>query len=163
MRGLLATIAFALTFCVTAKADALLCTPIVGCTCNVTASDLDFGDFNPLAGDQAAVAAVSVDCTGVIDVAPSVVTTLNGGVHGAISARRMSAGGGEYLDYNIYTTSQHSTVWGDGTTGSSVSVSGGLVTLGHWQVSRDMYGLAEPLPATTPGHYEDTVVVRIVW
>lgn len=163
MRALFAAIALFVWIGVATKADALLCTPILGCTCNVTATDLDFDAFNPLSGAQDAVAEVSVDCTGVIDVAPSVVTTLTAGTHGTISARRMRAGVGEYLDYNIYTTDQRTTVWGNGTTGSSVSISGGLLSLGHWQAQRDMFGRAVPLTSTKVGHYEDTVVVRIVW
>ncbi len=154
----------AFLFALTTPAQALLCTPILGCACTVTASDLDFGALDPLSGAQIAVGEVSVDCTGVIDVAPSVVTTLNAGQWGAISARKLRDASGNLLNYNIYTNAQHSIVWGDGTGGSaSVSISGGLVTLGHWTVSRSMYGRVTPTAATKPGAYSDTVMVRIVW
>jgi spore coat protein U-like protein len=73
----------------------------------------------------------------------------------------MRAGVGEYLDYNIYTI-ENGRIWGNGATGSTVSISGGLLAIGHWQVSRDMHAVVTPLPTTKPGHYTDTVVVRIV-
>lgn len=142
-------------------ADALLCIPILGCTCTVTASDLDFESFDPLSGTQTAEGQVEVDCTGVIDVAPSVTTTLSAGQSGSVSARKMRSGPSNELAYNIYTTNQHTSVWGTGVAG--VSVSGGLITLGHWRASRTMHGLAAPTPATKPGAYSDTIIVRIVW
>jgi len=145
-------------------AHALLCTPIVGCTCSVSANDIAFTGVNPLAGAQDAQGDVSVDCTGVVDVAPSVTVQINKGTWGTISARKMRDGAARLLDYNIYTGVTHAIVWGDGTSGSStVSVSGGILTLGHWSASRTMYGQVSPATSTVPGSYTDTVVVRIDW
>jgi spore coat protein U-like protein len=145
-------------------AAALLCTPILGCTCTVTASDIEFGAFAPNTGTQDATGQIAVDCTGVIDVAPSVQTRLGTGQWGTFAARKMRSGGGDLLDYNIYTTSQHNVVWGDGSGGSAVvNVSGGLLSLGRWTATRTMFARAAPAPATKPGAYADTVVVRIVW
>jgi len=145
------------------RADALLCTPILGCTCNVVASDIDFQAFTPSASHQDAIGQVEVQCTGVIDVAPSVVTQLDDGVWGTFTMRKMRAGSDE-LSYNLFTTSQRNVVWGNGTLGSvSSSVSGGLITLGTWRATRTVYARAYPTPTTKPGSYSDTVVVRIVW
>jgi spore coat protein U-like protein len=145
-------------------AQALLCTPIVGCTCSVSANDIAFTGVNPLSGAASAQGDVAVDCTGVIDVAPSVTVQINKGVWGTISARKMRDGAGHLLDYNIYTAVNHAIVWGDGTSGSStLSVSGGLLTLGHWTASRTMYGIVSPATSTVPGGYSDTIVVRIDW
>lgn len=147
------------------RADALLCHPILGCTCSVTASDIDFGDFTPFAGAQDAVGEIEVDCTGVIDVAPTILTQLDDGVWGTFAARKMrSAIGGHDLNYNLYTTNQHTIIAGDGTSGSAaIWISGGLVTLGRWRRTRSVYARATPTTATRPGEYSDTVVVRIVW
>jgi hypothetical protein len=55
-------------------------------------------------------------------------------------------------------------VWGDGTGGSSsVAVSGGLLSLGHWSANRTMYARALPTATAKPGAYADSVVVRIDW
>ena len=56
-----------------APAQALLCAAIIGCSCDVVASDIVFDNLNPLAGQQNASGMISVDCTNVIDVAPAVI------------------------------------------------------------------------------------------
>lgn len=164
MKRMLFILAF-VAFFAPQRAEALLCTPILGCTCTVTASDIDFGDFTPFAGPQDAIGQIDVDCTGVIDVAPSVVTRLDDGLWGTFTTRKMrTAIGGNELGYNIYTTSQRNVVLGDGTAGSvTTSISGGLVTLGHWRRSTTVFARATPTVTTRPGEYSDTVVVRIVW
>jgi spore coat protein U-like protein len=150
--------------CFTGSASALLCTPFLGCTCTVTASDIDFDDFTPFAGTQDAEGQIDVHCDNVIDVAPSVVVRVQQGQWGTIASRKMRASGGYLLDYNLYTTAQRNVIWGDGTGGSSTaSVSGGLITLGNWSAHRTIFGRASPTSTTRPGDYADRVVVRIDW
>lgn len=147
------------------RAEALLCNPILGCTCSVTASDIDFADFTPFAGAQDAVGEIEVDCTGVIDVAPTILTQLDDGVWGTFATRKMRSAVGNYeLNYNLYTTNQHNIIAGDGTNGTAaIWISGGLITLGRWRRTRSIYARTTPTTATRPGEYSDTVVVRIVW
>ena len=78
--------------------------------------------------------------------------------------RRMRDGAGDLLNYNLYTTGLYSTIWGDGT-GTSVAqtVSGGLLSLGHWSASQTVYGQVAPSVTTMPGSYAYAVVVRIDW
>lgn len=162
IRFVLACIAFCVVFAAK-PADALVC-GIFGCTCNVSATTLDFGNINPLAGADTAEGEVTVDCTGLAELFPSILVRMQAGQHGAISARKMRATSGDLLDYNIYTTDQYGTVWGNGTTGGQpVSVSGGLLALGHWTVQRTVHGVVSPTTATRPGAYTDTVVIRIDW
>ncbi len=144
------------------RANALVC-GIFGCSCNVSATTLDFQNINPLSGAQSAEGQVTVDCTGIVDLFPSMVVRMQSGTYGTINARKMRSPSGDLLDYNIYTTSQHSAIWGNGTTGSTVTVSGGLLALGHWSVSRQVYGVVSPTLSTKPGSYTDTVIVRIDW
>lgn len=164
MKLILFILAF-IAFFAPQRAEALLCTPILGCTCTVTASDIDFGDFTPFAGPQDAIGQVEVDCTGVVDVAPSVPLRLDDGLWGNFTMRKMRTDtGGHELNYNIYTTNQHNVVLGDGTAGSvATSINGGLITLGRWRRSTTVFARATPTVTTRPGDYSDTVVVRIVW
>ena len=91
------------------------------------------------------------------------VVRLQSGLYGTISARKMRSAAGDLLDYNLYTTSQGGIIWGNGTTGSTVLVSGGLLAIGHWTVNRSVYAVVSPTIATTPGTYTDTVTIRIDW
>lgn len=160
----IALLAFAALTLSAPRADALLCVAIVGCSCNVVASDVDFGDVNPLVGTDSAIGTISVDCTGVADVAPSVSTRITAGQWGTFATRKMRSSAGDLLNYNLYTTSQATNIWGDGTGGTStVSINGGLLSLGHWSASRDVHAVVSPATTTKPGSYSDQVVVRIVW
>lgn len=154
-------------FCVFAapsRAEALLCSPITGCSCTVNVSDLAFGNLQPLNNTAATgTADVHVQCTGVIDVLPAVLAQVNGGTHGTIAARRMRDGA-NYLDYNLYTTDLHGTIVGMGTGGyPALLISGGLLSLGSWNATGHIYGRIPPTPSARPGSYTDTVVVRIEW
>ena len=149
----------------TAPAHALLCIPFLGCSCNVTATDLEFDSFSPLDGAQQASGMIEVDCTGVVDVAPSVIARLDDGLYGTMAARQMRTTGGQQLPYNIYTGSAlNAPVWGDLTGGAAnTTITGGLLSVGHWTASREMFGRAHPTTATMPGAYSDTLVVTIIW
>ncbi|MEZ5958917.1 MAG: spore coat protein U domain-containing protein [Hyphomonadaceae bacterium] len=161
-RFLAACVALCATF-LAPPADALVC-GVLGCTCNVSATTLDFGSMSPLDGAQTAEGEVTIDCTGLAELFPSILVEMQSGVHGTINARKMQSSSGDLLDYNIYTTDQHVVVWGNGTTGgSAVNVSGGILALGHWTVDRTFYGVVGPTTATRPGSYSDTVIVRIDW
>lgn len=161
MRFVLACIAFCVVF-FSAPANALVC-GIFGCTCNVTATTLDFEQLDPLDGAQPAEAELTVDCTGVAELFPSILVSMQSGQHGTIAARKMRASAGDLLDYNIYTSDQYSAVWGNGTSGLPVTVSGGILAVGHWTVDRAIHGVVSPTVATRPGAYSDTVVIRIDW
>jgi len=161
-RFLLACFTLCAAFVAT-PADALVC-GIFGCTCNVSATTLDFENISPLDGAQTAEGEVTVDCTGLAELFPSILVRMQGGVHGTISARKMRSASGDLLDYNIFTTDQHTAVWGNGTTGGlPVSVSGGVLAVGHWTVHRTVHGVVVPTTATRSGNYTDTVIIRIDW
>jgi spore coat protein U-like protein len=90
-------------------------------TCSVTATNVAFGNYTPGAGARTATSKVSVLCT----KGTAATVALNGGstVGGTVTQRLMAESGGSgTLQYNLYTTAAHSTVWGDGT-GSSVTQS----------------------------------------
>ena len=163
IRTLLLTITFAMA--AAAPANALLCVPILGCSCNVTASDIQFGSISPLDGTQPASGMIEVDCTGIADVAPTVIARLDDGLYGTMSARQMRTAGGQQLLYNIHTTGAvNAPVWGDLTGGAANTlINGGLLSVGHWSTSREMFARVSPTTATRPGEYSDTVVVTIIW
>lgn len=162
-RALLLALAFSMLH--TPRAEALLCHVILGCSCTVTATDVSFGSFTPLAAaPQYATGEVTIDCTGVIDLAPAVAVKLDDGQWGTFAARKLRASSGALIDYNIYTSAAYGTIWGDGTGGTSGAVvSGGLLALGHWTASRTMFARAAPTATTQPGAYADLIVVRIDW
>jgi spore coat protein U-like protein len=125
-------------------------------TCSfVVASDLAFGAYDPQAG-------APLDSTATIRYRcpPGQITriTLDAGASGSFAWREMRRGS-EVLRYNLYLDAARTTVWGDGTGGSSTgpgakSTSAGVTTA--WVFAR--------VPASqdvSAGAYSDLIRVTI--
>lgn len=125
-------------------------------TCStVTATALAFGDYDPLSGSNK-------DSTNTIDVTCTMGTPfaikLNGGVNGTINARVMQEDTGSgLLSYGLYTNAARTTVWGDGSTGTSVSGTGTGSA-----VQQTVYGrIAASQTGKNAGTYSDTITVTV--
>ena len=95
--------------------------------CSVSGASLAFGSFAIIAGldpaadaDRDSMADVSITCSGDPGASVGLEVQLDGGSSGSPLTRRMAGPG--TLSYNMYSDSNHSTVWGDGTSGNSRSV-----------------------------------------
>jgi len=139
----------------------LTVTATVAPTCKLTTGPtLSFGTVNPLANNDAQ-GDIQWVCTNGFNTAIKLGAGSTSG--GSISSRLMSDGGTATLAYQLYTDSTRSTVFGDGTAGSStVAVSGaGYASPANVTV----YGrvLAAAVGAATAGSYSDTVLVTITF
>ncbi len=132
----------------------------VASTCTVSANPLSFGIYQPGQGSMSASTTLAVRCT---KGAPFSVA-LNAGAGGGTVTQRLMSMGANRLQYNLYTTAAHTTVWGDGTL-SSTTVSGigrGLMNAGA--ITQTVYGQVPDSPANvdlTPGLYTDTITVTV--
>lgn len=147
------------------RAEALICIPLLGCDCDVEASPLNFGAYQPLTGEDAtSTADIDVACNGIA-VLPSVEVRLNAGDWGAFSARAMKGDvTGQLLTYNLYTTPSYTTVWGDGTSGTSVrTLTGGSILGGHWSATAVAHGRITGGQNKPPDTYRDTIRVTIIF
>ena len=132
----------------------------VASTCTVAASPLSFGTYQPGQGSMSASTTLAVRCTR----GASFNIALNAGTGGSTVARRMMSLGINRLQYNLYTSAAHTTVWGDGTQSSAI-VSGigrGLSSSGT--ITRTVYGQLPDSPANVdlaPGLYTDTITVTV--
>ena len=141
---------------------ALLAYPAVALSainCQVTVTPFNFGNYLP--GDAA-----PLDITGRIDVrctgeAGSFLATLSAGGSGSFAQRRMLSGP-SLLGYNFYLDASRTTVWGDGTGGSSPR--GGVkLRPGREDFSLPVYGRVFPGQSVGAGLYRDDVLVTIVF
>jgi len=158
-RRLLAAAVSSLSLCGAALADD---TANLTVTASVTPScqlqlppTLAFGALSPLANNDAA-ANITWVCTKNF----STVIKLGAGGSGSIAARSM--GGAAALPYQLYTDVARTTVFGDGTTGNTVPVTGvGYSTPNAVPVyGRVLQANAAVAPA---GAYNDTVQITIVF
>lgn len=143
-------------------ASALCLAPL--CTCGVTATPVNFGAFNPLAGTlRSATGTVRMNCNSTVGLLVPYSVALSTG-SGTYGTRRMTSGG-RSLFYNLYADAAHTTVWGDGTSGSAV-VSGSvlLAALASFSLPITVYGqINAGQNMLVPGTYTDTLTVTLTY
>ena len=130
--------------------------------CNVTATSVSFGSYDVFA-------AAPLDSTGSVTVSCDYVVARNVTVSigasptsGGFNPRRMNPPtGSDRLDYNLFTTSSRSTIWGDGTAGTS-TVLLSSVRRNQPRVTT-IYGRVPAGQDIQVGSYTDTVTVTIFY
>ena len=123
----------------------------VTCTFN-SAPSLAFGNYSTTnASPTDSVGTIAITCNS----APVGVAKLSTGT-GTYAQRRMVSGA-HNLNYNLYTSSARTTVWGDGTGGT------GTVSFTNKNSTLSVYGRIPALQNAFPGAYSDTVVVTITF
>lgn len=125
-------------------------------TCStVTANALDFNDYDPLTGaDKDATTTIDVTCT---NGTPFTVK-LNGGNTGTITQRKLKEdAGSDELNYNLYTDASRTTLWGDGSTGQTVTGTGTGTA-----VQETVYGrISGGQNDKSVGSYSDVITVTV--
>jgi spore coat protein U-like protein len=139
------------------------------CTCTVSATGISFGAYNPFASsDVDAAGSVTFSCSGALSVGDVNYTiALSPGHSGNVLARMMDNTGDTsfHLNYNMYTASPPSTVWGDGSGGTIVS---GKLTVPLLGTDSDTYTVYGRIPGGTQptahvGSYSDTITVTVTF
>lgn len=129
-------------------------------TCSVTAGTLAFGSYTPGAGAVTNSSTVAVRCT---NGTPYTIALNGGTTTGGTIAQRLMANGADTLQYNLFTTSGYATIWGDGTTGSTLSGTGaGVATPNNHTVNGQLPDSAANQGAVT-GSFSDTVTVTVTY
>ncbi|MDQ8038782.1 MAG: spore coat U domain-containing protein [Rickettsiella sp.] len=137
----------------------------LGCACAVSPAPtaVAFGNYNPISGTATtANGNIAVTCSALVIYSASYVISLNAGNSGSFATRFMNLSG-NHLNYNLYTTTARTTIWGDGTAGTSTIndsyTSIGLSTTRNYTV----YGLLPALQALPVGTYTDTITVTVTY
>lgn len=124
-------------------------------SCTITASDLAFGVYSTISGGALdGSSTIQVRCT--LNAAYSVSLNAGATAGGSIPARLM-ADGASTLGYNLYTTNARTTVWGDGTGGSSAVAGTGTGLAANLTV----YGRIAGAQNVAAGSFSDTVIATI--
>lgn len=125
-------------------------------TCDVSATDLSFGNYDPVSvTDLDATNTVTVNCTDgtAYDIG------LNAGIGaGATVATRKLTNGGNTLDYTLYQDAPRTTVWGDTVGVDTVDDTAGAVSSDH-----TIYGRIDNGQNVPAGLYSDTITVTVTY
>lgn len=139
--------------------------PAVACTlcsCSVSTSGISFGGYDPTAASPIDTSGtVTLNCTAVLALTGTIVISMTPGSSSNALARTMKQGN-DALSYNLYTDSNRSSIWGDGTGGTS-TVSRTLSGLFSYNQSVPVYARLPARQWVRAGGYTDTVTVRITY
>lgn len=131
---------------------ALLFAPFASATCSVNVQGVNFGSYDFMSSQNlVSTGHVTVTC----DVSSSFSISLSTGA-GTYASRTMQ-NGAHLLSYNLYTDPAHTTVWGDGTSGSVVVSGSGT------SVDEVVYGSAPAGQNPYIGAYSDTITVTLTF
>lgn len=132
-------------------------------SCSIDADPLPFGQYDPLVGtrvDGAGEVSVSCSLLGLVSLLVSYEISLDRGTGGNYHPRTLSSAV-DTLDYNLYTNSARSEVWGDGTDGTGTKSDG--YTLGLTTVTRyyTVYGRIFSDQNVATGLYDDVITATV--
>jgi len=133
----------------------------VASVCYVSGTTLNFGaSLDPINGSVPvdASSSLSVQCTNTTAWSVALDAGANAGGSTNFSSRAVK-NGSQTLAYQLYTNAGRTTVWGDGSGGSSAVTGTGT---GSTQ-SLTVYGRLPSLAGAIPGTYSDTVTVTITY
>ena len=125
-------------------------------SCNVSASNINFGTIGLLAANNDAQATIAIQCSSTLPYTVS----LDGGSSGATNPtlRKMSFNTTNTITYGLYRDSAHSLAWGStvGTNTASGTGTGASQPL-------TVYGRIAAQTTPKPGSYSDTVLVTVAY
>ena len=135
-----------------------IATPADACTVSVTS--VAFGNYDTLSP-------ANTDSAGMLTAVchpsdQSLVVAISGGSSGSPLSRTMRNGAFS-LNYNLYSDAARTAVWGDGTSGATVTVTNGSVSSGQRTFNRPIYGRIPALQAVGAGTYADSLVVTVTF
>jgi len=136
---------------------------IAHAACSMSVNNVSFGTYDvsgtaPLDSDTGKI---NISCTE--DVNKATVTISRSATSNSFNPRKMKlATGTDFLNYNIYTTSARSTIWGDGTGGtSSVQVNRPQGKPNPWAQILIIYGRIPAGQNVSVGSYSDNLTVTL--
>lgn len=138
----------------------------VQAVCQMSATAINFGTYIP--GNGATLKAnssISIQCT---SGTATPTLALNAGASGGTMTNRLMLGpGGAKVQYNLYTSSSYSTVFGDGTGGSSTESvtigTGSFTTPVQVTVYGEFLDSAANRLSAAAGTYTDTVTATLTY
>ncbi|MFZ6658281.1 Csu type fimbrial protein [Undibacterium sp. TJN19] len=133
-------------------------------TCTVSSLPVTFGSYDPFSSTASDISGtVTVTCNALVSLLVSYTVKLNEGLNGTMSARKMT-NGSSLLSYQLYSNSGRTTVWGDGTSGSSIVNDGYLISVIAPVIRNySVYGRISARQNVNAGSYVDTVTILLTY
>jgi len=121
-------------------------------TCSISTTSVNFGSYNVFAGSATdSTGTVTINCNGS---AHNIVVTLSKGASSTYNPRTMLKGG-ETLNYNLYRDGARTSIWGDGSGGTSTYTDANPPN--NTDMNLTVYGRVPAGQDVSAGTYSDTV------
>lgn len=137
------------------------------CSCSVSTTPVSFGVYNALSASPFDSAGnVRVSCGGVAGLLVPYQIVLGKGVNGSNFSPRKMASGANRLQYDLYTDSAHTSIWGNGINEGTQTVPGfvKIFLLGPTYQDHTIYGRIPGSQTTVPaGIYNDVLLVTVTY
>jgi spore coat protein U-like protein len=132
---------------------------IATAACSVATTSVNFGSYNVLSASPLdSTGSITVNCTSNSNVVIAIGPSPNSG---GFNPRKMKlTTGSELLQYNLYTNSNRTLIWGNGANNTNTV---NLIARKNRPVNRTVYGRVPPLQDVVAGAYNETLVVTITW
>ena len=133
--------------------------------CSVSSTGTAFGAFDTLSGsDKDMIGTISVTCTGSIGDLANYMIALSPGGSSSFTSRNMQAGTPQ-LSYNLYLDGSYTSIWGDGTGGSSTVSDSYTLSASSNTKDYTVYGRipGSGQSGAPAGSYMDTIVVTLTY
>jgi spore coat protein U-like protein len=133
-------------------------------TCTATTLPVSFSTYDPVlnADNDSGQGQVTVTCSLILGISLAVSYAISLSAGTGTYAQRQMALGGARLNYNLYTNTGRTLVWGDGV-GNSIVSDSYLLGLGGAIRNYPVYGRIPKRQAATPGLYLDTITVTVTY
>ena len=133
-------------------------------SCNVSATAVNFGVYNPLSGTPDDVTGtVTTSCQVLLaSLFVSWTVALSPGGSGNYGSRHMTQATSS-LSYNLYTDASHTSVWGDGSAGTTLLSNNVSLIVGFNTVNNTVYGRLFAGQDKPAGSYSDVITVTITY
>lgn len=133
---------------------------IIG-SCSVSATSVLFGTYDPASfTPRNGTGTVTLNCTIVLGLLDTWTLLLSRGGSSTYLPRRL-ASGANTLNYNLYTNAARTTVWGDGSAGTSTMSNSSTLSIGTSSVEYTVYGQIPARQDRPPGTYSDSITVTV--
>ncbi|GAM99988.1 sigma-fimbriae tip adhesin [alpha proteobacterium U9-1i] len=154
--GLALTAAAAFNAHAATDSDTMAITATVVASCSVDASDLLFGDYDPVAASPLDIGtSIGVTCTNGTAYVVSLDEGLGAGA--TVASRRMTAGA-DTLTYSLYRNAGRTNVWGETAGVNTVAGTGSGA-----EQDIDVFGRVPANQTAPAGAFSDTVTVTVTY
>lgn len=136
----------------------------INCNCTVAASNMNFGSYSTTNASATTVNGnVQVTCSALVaGLNVSYTIAMNAGNSANFTPRSMTYSTYN-LNYNLFSDASYSTIWGDGTSGTSLVSDSYFLNLISVTRNYTVYGKIPALQNIAPGSYSDSILVTITF